>query len=256
MSTPVVLLHPLGVDHRFWDPVRDALPEHIGPVVAPDLLGHGAAPLPGTEPTIEELADAVESEIAEHGRVHLVGVSLGGLVAQVIAARSPALVQRLVIADAVAVYPDAMRSMWRERAALVRASGLEPIVEPMEALWFTSAFRERRPEEVATVRRLLRDTDPEGYARTCEALALADTTGVVSSIKAPMLVACGNDDAPPFRTAVDWFAEEVPGTRVQWLEGGHAATYEYPREFVDVLTDFFGEASTDSGRRRTSRTAT
>jgi 3-oxoadipate enol-lactonase len=238
VSVPVVLLHPLGVDHRFWGPVIAAVPDGLGRVVALDLLGHGKAPLPAVPATVEEMADAVEAELVRHGRVHLVGVSLGGLVAQVVAARSPDLVKRLVVADAVAVYPEPMRSMWRQRAALVRASGLQAVSEPMEALWFTPAFREKHPDRVATVRGLLMDTDPEGYARACEALAVADTTAVVSGISAPMLVACGTDDAQPFRMATDWFAQEVPGTRVAWLEGGHATAYEHPREFAELLVDF------------------
>ncbi|MEU8804196.1 alpha/beta fold hydrolase [Spirillospora sp. NPDC048819] len=238
MRAPLVLLHPLGVDHRFWNRVVEALPGHVGEVVVPDLLGHGSAPLPPQSATIDDFADAVEAGIDRHGQVHLVGVSLGGLVAQVLAARRPDLVKRLVVADTVAVYPDAMRAMWRDRAATVRREGIEAFVEPTEALWFSQAFRRDEADAVARVRRVLLDGDPEGYARTCEALADADTTDAVRSVAAPVLVACGEDDAPPFLQATQWFSTALPAVTVAWLPGGHATAYEHPKSFADAVADF------------------
>ncbi|MEU5993444.1 alpha/beta fold hydrolase [Spirillospora sp. NPDC047418] len=235
---PLVLLHPLGVDHRFWRPVVEALPAGMGDVIVPDLLGHGAAPPPPRRASIDDFADAVETGIARHGRVHLVGMSLGGLVAQVLAARRPDLVERLVIADSVAVYPGAMRAMWRDRAAKVRREGIEGVVEATEALWFSRMFRRDETDAVARVRRILLSCDPEGYARTCGALAVVDTTDAVRSITAPVLVTCGEDDAPPFRQAAQWFGETLPEPTVAWLPGGHATAYEHPKRFADLVADF------------------
>ncbi|MET0419197.1 MAG: alpha/beta hydrolase [Actinoplanes sp.] len=224
MTTPLLLLHPLGVDHRFWDPVRQYLPDAI------------TRDLPGA--AVEDIADAVEESLAGYDRVDLAGVSLGGLVAQVLAARRPGLVRRLVIADTVAVYPDAMRTMWRERAAAVRQSGLEQIVEPTIGLWFSEAAP---PDAVSRVRALLLSGDVERYARTCEALAAADTTGLAGRIAAPTLVACGKHDAPPFQQATEWFAATLPNATVAWLPGGHATAYEHPEAFVDALTRFLAD---------------
>ncbi|MBL7258550.1 alpha/beta fold hydrolase [Paractinoplanes lichenicola] len=214
----LVLLHPLGVDHRFWDPVR---PYFQPSVVTPDLSGA----------TIEEMAAAVSLP----GPVDLCGVSLGGLVAQVIAARHPSLVRRLILADTVAVYPPAMREMWRSRAALVRAEGLTPILAPTEKLWFTEAAQ---PSDVSRIRALLLSGDPDVYARTCEALAAADTTALVPEIKAPTLLLCGKHDAPPFHQAVDYFTATLPDPTVTWLPGAHATAYEHPAPFADAVAAF------------------
>ena len=237
-GTPLVLLHPLGVDHRFWEPVREALPTTFGDVVVPDLLGHGGAALPPEDPTVDDFVDAVEKQLDGLERVDLVGVSLGGLVGQVLAARRPELVQRLVVADAVAVYPDAMQQMWRDRAATVRREGLGSVAEPMEQLWFTEPFRRAEADRVSAVRELLLSGDPEGYARTCEALATADTSEAARTIGAPVLVLCGLDDAPPFRQAVEWFTASLKDVTAGWLPGGHATAYENPRDFADALVRF------------------
>ena len=238
MTATLILLHPLGVDHRFWDPVVAQLPDALGAVVVPDLLGHGSAPLPPERATVADFADAVEKELAEHDRVTLVGVSLGGLVAQVLGARRPEWVERLVLADTVAVYPKPMQSMWRRRAVTVRSEGLQAVVEPTEALWFSDAFRRDAAVSVAEVRRMLLAADPEGYARTCAALADADTSDLVASIIAPVLVACGQHDAQPFRDATDWFVRTLPDATMTWLPGGHANAFEQPKAFADALAGF------------------
>ncbi|GAB6987765.1 alpha/beta fold hydrolase [Nocardioides pyridinolyticus] len=237
-GTPVVLLHPLGVDHRFWGPLREALPPSFGDVVVPDLPGHGDAALPPENPTVEDFADVVEKELGGYDRVHVVGVSLGGLVGQVLAARRPELVERLVVADAVAVYPEPMQQMWRDRAATVRRGGLEPVIEGMEQLWYSDGFRREDEEHVSAMRRVLLENDPEGYARTCEALATADLSEAVRSVKAPVLVLCGREDAPPFQHAVQWFTDNLADVRAEWLPGGHATAYENPEPFADALVRF------------------
>lgn len=237
---PVVLLHPLGVDHTVWSDVAAALERQpgTGQVVALDLPGHGQAGLPVSGSGADDLAGHVEAELVrrELAPAHLVGVSLGGLLAQVVAARSPHLVERLVLVDTVAVYPDAMRTMWGERAAVARAEGLAPLVEPTESLWFTERYRAEG--RTSGFRTTFLATDPEGYARTCEALATADTTGVVGGITAPTLVACGYDDAPPFRDAALWLADQVEDAELAWLDGRHAAALEQPDAFARLLGEF------------------
>jgi 3-oxoadipate enol-lactonase len=241
-ETPLVLLHPLGVDGSFWDPVVAELGHPA--VETPDLPGHGAADLPGPRPSLADYAAPVLELASSTGPVDLVGVSLGGLVAQEVAARRPELVRRVVLVDTVAVYPDPMRQMWRDRAATARDRGLEELVEPMEAMWFTDSFRRDHPDEVARVRKRFLGTDPEGYARTCEALETADTTSLAPAVTAPTLVVCGDDDAPPFREAAAWLAERLPDARLQWLEGRHAVVLERPAELAAALRAFLGPSLT------------
>jgi 3-oxoadipate enol-lactonase len=245
---PVVLLHPLGVDRTVWRQVEMAIPGFR--FLTYDLPGHGATPAPGERCTVEDLSDQLADLLrtADVGPAHVVGVSLGGLVAQALAAREPALVDHLVVVDAVAVYPSAMRDMWRERAALVREQGIEPVVVPTLELWFTAGALERDEDVVRTVRRLLRDTNPEGYARACEVLESADTTDLLERITAPTMVVCGEDDAPAFTAAAPLLAESVAGARLEWLTGvRHAGAFEHPSAFAALLASFLPAAVASSG---------
>lgn len=232
MTTPIVLLHPLGADRHFWAPVLDAL----GPLpsAALDLPGHGASPALESGAGIEAYSNAVASQIAEPA--HLVGLSLGGLVAQQLAASRPEIVASVVLVDAVAVYPDPMRQMWCDRAAIARDGRLDSLIDPMVAMWFTDALIDSGDVRVEQARKTFGETDPEGYARACELLADVDLRDQVRALVPPSLVVCGEDDAPPFREAAEWLAMTTGGGPVSWLPGRHACAVEHPERFAALLT--------------------
>lgn len=227
----LLLLHPLGTDRRCWDDVALDGVETL----AVDLPGHGAAPCLPRGAGIADFADMVVDLLAGE-RVDVAGVSLGGLVAQVLAARHPGVVDRLVLVDTVAVYPEPMRAMWRDRAATARSRGLAELADPMAAMWFTDPFlAEPTP---ARIRELFLAMNPEGYARACEALETADTTYAAPMIAAPTLVVCGSADLPPFMADARWLHEHIAGARLTWLEGKHAVFLERPSEFAGELRRF------------------
>ena len=235
---PVVLLHPLGADRTFWDPVLPYVSSH--PVVTLDLPGHGTcADLP-IGSGIERHAETVGAELTRRGiaEYDLVGVSLGGLVAAVLAATTPEAVRSVTIADAVDVYPPAMQEMWRQRAVQARASGTAPFIEPTVNLWFTEAFRMGGPPVLDAVRTRLGSTDAEGYARSCELLSSVDVSGYIARIRCPSSVICGTGDAPPFQDAAARLAPLLGHATPTWLPGGHAAVIEDPSTFAKTLLTF------------------
>jgi 3-oxoadipate enol-lactonase len=236
----VLLLHPLGVDRSVWEPVAAQLPGLT--VITCDLPGHGETPAGST--AVGDLADQLALALREIGALpaHVVGVSLGGLVGQALAARHPEVVARLVVADAVAIYPPAMQQMWTDRAALVRAEGMGPVVDPTIELWFTQRAREEGRATVADVRGLLEGADPEGYARACELLASVDTRHLLADIAAPTLVVCGDDDAPAFTAAAPVLAGAVRNGELVWIPGArHAGAVEQPEVFAGLLRSFLLE---------------
>jgi 3-oxoadipate enol-lactonase len=241
----VLLLHPLGVDRTFWDDVTPRLTS--GEVLTYDFPGHGATPVPEQPYTIEDLTDQAAALLADAGAVPaaVVGVSLGGLVAQRLAACHPELVRRLVVVDAVAVYPPPLKQQWRDRAATTPERGLEPLLEPTLGLWFTADTLAGGGEVVERVRRTFLAGDPQGYAYACGALEEVDLTDVVGRIAAPTLVVCGRDDAPPFTAAARELAAALPHARLAWLSPArHAGVLEQPDQFVEALTGFLTEGAT------------
>jgi 3-oxoadipate enol-lactonase len=244
-GTPVLLLNPLGMDRRCWSPVTAHWADRS--LLTCDFPGHGRSPVvdPGT--TIADLAADLAAALTDvldrtrTPRVHVVGMSLGGLVAQRLAATRADLVDHLVLVNTVATYPPAQQEQWTERAAVARAEGLAPLIDPTLRNFFTPDFLRDEPAVADLVRAMLSDTTGEGYAVMCEALRDADTTGLVGEITAPTLVVCGRQDAPPFVAAAPWLTESIAGARLHWIEQAqHAAALQHPQAFATVVGDFLG----------------
>ncbi|MCC7348598.1 MAG: alpha/beta fold hydrolase [Variibacter sp.] len=236
----VVMLHCLGVDHRVWDHAAASL-EAYRTVLRYDFAGHHEAPLPagpyGIEDLSDQLARVLDAENIEKAAV--VGISLGGLVAQHFAATHPERTEAVVLCDTTPRYTDASRQGWAERAATARTKGVTAMVDRLLDIWFTPAFVARNPPAVRYVRDCFAKVSGEGYALACEALAVADLRPLLARIKAPTLVVCGDEDVPDFQAAARFLAHEIAHARLVWLSPArHASPLEQPEEFAAALRTF------------------
>lgn len=94
----------------------------------------------GTSQTVVTSLDA--QDVAP---VHLAGVSIGGIVAQAMAAQRPNALRSLTLCCTLPVFRDTVHEMWRTRSALVRAEGMAPVVDDVVSRWFTRQARTARP---------------------------------------------------------------------------------------------------------------
>lgn len=236
----LVLLHCLGVDHHLWDIACAGL-EHDFTLLSYDFPGHHETPLPQAGYGITELSAQLAGLLAGAGiaRAHIAGISLGGLVAQHIAATRPALVEKLVLIDTTPRYTDEARQMWIERAAAARQSGVAALAEGLLRIWFTEDFVAADPPSVRYVRDTLGRCSGEGYALACEALGAADLRPLAGAIKSPTLVVCGEQELPAFQEAARWLAATIAGARLAWLgPARHCSILQQPLEFRRALRAF------------------
>jgi len=238
-GTPVLLLHCLGVDRHFWDFAAGLASEFR--FLSFDLPGHGQTPVPSAAYTIEDLADLCAETLRHEGvsRAHVAGISLGGLIAQRLAAAYPAMVDRLVLIDTTPRYTDELRSMWAVRAKGAREDGVSSLIEGLLPIWFTPEAIVGNVAAVRYVRDTLVRCSGEGYALACEALAAADLRDDAKRIGAPTLVVCGEEDIPSFLDAARWLAANIPGAKSAWLaRARHASVLERPQEALTLLRAF------------------
>lgn len=236
---PLILLHCLGVDHRFWDFAKPLAQDFT--LYRYDLPGHGVSPLSQGAYSIADLADQLAAIMNEQAiaRAHIGGISLGGLIAQDFAARYPERVDRLVLVDTTPRYTDEMQQMWAERAATARAKGVAVMVDALLGIWFSKQAIARNDAGVAYVRETLTRCNGEAYALACEALAAADLSAGLGSIKAKTLVVCGDDDIPSFLDAARHLASSIPDAKLEWISGTrHASVLEKPADAVSLLRSF------------------
>ncbi|GLZ03184.1 hypothetical protein Acsp03_06510 [Actinomadura sp. NBRC 104412] len=238
-DAPVVVLGPsLGTTTGLWDPVLPALTAHRR-VLRYDLPGHGGSPSPDRGFTVEDVAAALEETLdgLGAGRVAYAGVSLGGAVGTALALAAPERVGALVLICTSPRFgpPEA----WRERAALVRREGVGPVADTAAGRWFAPGFTGAGP-----YLEMLRGTDPEGYAKCCDALALFDATARLGGVSAPTLVIAGSEDLPtPPAGHADRLADGIPGAALTVLDGaGHLAVVERPAEAARAINEHLDRA--------------
>lgn len=177
-------------------------------------------------------------------RVHVVGHSLGTIVAMHLAASMPAMVRSLCLFGPLLAPPDSARDAIRARGKKARdegVPGMQLIADAVQQATTSSETKQRRPSAIAYVRESLMRQDADAYARTCDALAAAQAAET-SAIDCPMLLITGDEDvvAPP--QAVRQMASKISGARVEVLRGcGHWTPVEKPEECSDLLRRFLNQ---------------
>jgi len=236
----VVLSHALGCDMDMWDGLANHLALDCR-VICYDHRGHGGSDAPPGPYTMAELADDAARLLGEldTGPVVWVGLSMGGMVGQELALRHPGLVAALVVANSTSGYPEAARTMWRERIAKVEAEGVEAIADAVMGRYFDDAFRSANPATVARFRRRVASTDAVGYAACCAAVGGVDTSGRLAGIAVPTLVIAGERDAGTPPAMSEAIAQSVPGARLAViLDATHLSAIEQPARFNGLVRDF------------------
>lgn len=236
----LVMLHCLGMDHHLWD-CLSGLADSFE-LISYDLPGHGETPVPAPY-GIEDLSDQLDGVLAAQGieRAHVMGISLGGLVAQHFAATRPAKVDRLVLCDTTPRYTEDARANWAVRAAAARQDGATSLLPVIEKIWFTAGFNARVPVPPAI--QLVRDTfahcPAEGYALACEALGPADLLDLAEDIHPRTLVLCGSDESLAFREAAEWLGANIRDAKLAYVpEAAHASVLEQPAWVEQALRSF------------------
>jgi 3-oxoadipate enol-lactonase/4-carboxymuconolactone decarboxylase len=130
---------------------------------------------------------------------------------------------------------------WRERAATVRAQGIEPMIAASAQRWFGPGFARREPGISAALLDALAGTDPESYAMTCEALAAFDVTDRLPEIVTPVLAIAGETDVPTPPDSLQRIVSGVKDGMLVVLDGvGHLAPAEAPHAVVELIADHVG----------------
>jgi 3-oxoadipate enol-lactonase len=196
-GAPVVMLaNSLGTSFPMWDAQVEALARSHR-VLRYDMRGHGltdTTPSGGGAATVERLADDAVALLDALGiaRVHFVGLSIGGMVGQRVAAHYPERVESLALCATGSRIGTA--AGWNERIETVERDGLAAIAEAGMKRWFTSRAHTERPELVHGFAIMLTRTPVDGYVAGCAAVRDADLRADDARIRCRTLIVAGAED--------------------------------------------------------------
>lgn len=238
----LVFINSLGSDFRIWQEVVPAFLDRCR-VVLYDKRGHGLSDAPPAPYTIDNHTDDLLA-LLDHLKVEsaaLVGLSVGGMIAQRMAVRAPQRVRALTLCCTAAKI--GTPELWAERIAAVEQGGVTPLVPNVLQRWFTPAFREMRADDCTGWSNMLARTPAHGYTGTCAAIRDADLRPDAGRISAPTLCVAGDQDGSTPAEIVRDTAGLIPGARFELIEGaGHIPCVEKPAVLAWLIEQNLREA--------------
>jgi 3-oxoadipate enol-lactonase len=238
----VVFLNSLGSDFRIWQEVVPAFLDRFR-VILYDKRGHGLSDAPPAPYTMDDHADDLLGllDLLRVGSAALVGVSVGGMIAQRVAVRAPERVKALVLCGTAAKI--GTPETWAERIAAVEGAGIDSIADRILERWFAASFRKTRIDDYTGWKNMLVRTPTHGYVGTCASIRDADLTADAARIKAPTLCAAGEEDGSTPPDLVRNTASLIPGARFEIIDrAGHIPCIEQPVVLSKLITQHFQEA--------------
>jgi 3-oxoadipate enol-lactonase len=240
---PVVMMsHSLMCDGSMWGPQMDALADFR--VLRVDTRGHGASDAPDGSYSLEQLADDYLGlmDHLEIERVHFVGLSMGGMIGQVLGLKAGDRLHTLTLCDTMSAIPAGAENVWQERIDLANAEGMEAHVAGTIERWFSESFCRARPDAVEPIRELIRTTPISGFAGCCLAISGLDLTDRLSAISMPTLVIVGRDDPGTTVAMAEVMRDNIPGAEMVVIDNAlHLSNIEQPEDFNAALTGFLAE---------------
>lgn len=240
---PVLLVHGLGSSTEDWEPQVDALAREFT-VIAYDVRGHGRTAKPAQAYSVAQFAADAAALIAALGTgpVHVVGLSMGGMIAFQLAADHPELVRSLVIVNSG---PEMVLRTFKEklgivqRRLIVRMMGMRKMGEVLADKLLPGAEHAARRAVFAD--RWARN-DKAAYLRALSALVGWSVTARLPGIRVPVLVVTADQDYTPVAWK-QWYTSLLPNATLAVIpESRHMMPVERPQPFMDVLLPFLSSA--------------
>jgi 3-oxoadipate enol-lactonase len=237
----VVFLHPVGLDLSCWDAVAARLAGKYR-LLRVDLRGHGNSPPVNGELELADYAADVNEliEALDFIPTTIVGLSFGGMVAQVYALNFPLGLSKLVVAGCPCTLTEAVRQALSARGKAGLEQGMESQIEETLQRWFTPQFIARGGAE--GTRQRLMTIDPAAWNSAWHAISNIHTAPRLHEIRVPVLCIAGEMDPASPPAALKEIAERVPHSQLLVLPGTpHMMQVECPERVAAALSAFLSD---------------
>ena len=239
----LLLIHGVGSNLESWDDVVSELRGDYR-IVRFDLRGHGRSDKPPGPYAIDQFA-ADAKAVLDHLQIqqaHVVGFSLGGLIAQAFALNYPGTTLKLGILSAVANKSAQQMQRLKQRADDLERYGSTATIDEALERWFTPEFREANPDLIAKRIATSSENDPKAYAAAYRAFVETDLGAQLHKIHAPTLVMTGEHDPGSSATMARFMHEQITDSKLVIIPRlRHNILVEGPAFVAATLLSFLHE---------------
>ena len=240
----VLLFHGLGADGTSWTLQIPALGQAGFRPVAPDAPGFGGSPYDGRGWSIRRVAAQMADLLGELGTgpAHIIGLSLGGVIAQQFTLDFPQLTRKLVLVSTFSALRPENLNGWAyfiRRAVVVLTLGMQAQSQIVARRLFPDPQDQLlRDMYLAVIAR----ADPRAYRKAMISLGLFDSRKRLGQIKVPVLIITGEQDTTVAPARQKWLVEGLPAVhQVVIPQAGHVVSVDQPEQFNRALLDFLKE---------------
>jgi 3-oxoadipate enol-lactonase len=238
----VCMTHSLASDGGMWAEQVPALLAGGFRVLRIDMRGHGGSDPVAGPYTMSQLAGDVAAVLSALSidKVHYIGLSIGGLIGQAFAIEHGHRLLSAMWCDTMPQTPPGPQTVWEERQKIVRDAGTLAVLADLTVdRWLTPAVQAARPARYKEIRDTIAGTTPAGYLGCIDAIRNYDFVPHLPSLRLPLLVVCGADDAGTPPEANRRIAELVPGGRYEQIASArHFPNVEHPETFNHIMMDW------------------
>ena len=232
----------LASDLTMWDYQIPPLSKAGFRILRYDSRGHGRSSVPPSPYTMEMLTSDVVALMDYLGlnQVHFCGLSLGGMVGQMLGALHGKRLLSLILCDTSSYM--AQPEVWDERIALVRRVGMKGLVDATIDRWFTKTGQERLKVAVKHTREVILNTSIEGYCGSGLAIRAMDLREIIKGISVRTLIMVGEQDQGTPVSVAEFIHQQIGSSVLKVIPNAmHFVNVEQDDIFNKALMKFLSD---------------
>lgn len=240
-DAPVITFsHSLAAALQLWDPQLPELRNSYR-LLRFDTRGHGSSSAPEEDYTMQMLSRDVIG-LLDHlniERTHFVGISMGGMIGQVLAVDYPQRLESLVLCDTNSRVPPEMAPAWEERITIARTQGMKALAESTLERWLSAEFQQAHPQITEGIRNMIVNTPVPGFVGCCRAISKFDVSTALNGVTTPTLIIVGENDSSTPVSAAEAIRDRINGSELLVLPKAlHLTNVETADQFNQALLKF------------------
>ena len=238
----VTMIHCFGSNKNYWDFHKKSFVDYNSLII--DVPGHGESALYEGECTLSQIADDIVALLdhLEIRKIHLGGVSMGGMISQTLALKYPDRVASLMLINTTCFISEDMHRLWQERSKQVLENGTKSVHDVLMQRWFTLKAIGNQIPGYQYLSASFKSFNPEAFKKISEAMCGLDTNDKLRNISVPTLIIATPDDPGAPTHISKRMADFIKGSELHWLKPAqHLASLEHVETFNEIIAGFLSK---------------
>ena len=235
-NTPIVLIHGVGLNHKVWEPQINSFDNTV---LAYDILGHGNTPLTKSQISFDDFSLQLLNLIDElkFEKIHLVGFSIGSLIARNFASKYNTRLESLTLLCSVFQRSNEQQQIVNDRFELSKKNG--SLSKQALKRWFTDEYLEKYPDTYQKITSILKSNNMQNFLKVYELFVKHKDEEIFDNIKVNTLIMTGENDIGSTPEMSKNLSKHIANSQVKIVpKGKHLCSIECSDDVNNAIKDF------------------